>query len=132
MMNWIGQEEPNGCGVACLAMLTGKTYRQVRDEIGRSFHNDGCPDSLLDAYLAANGYAVQRIFAGEQPYHPQPWAKAHLCVVYACMPHLVVMDEDGNVFDPHDHDQQRLRLDDYSDVVSVAGVWPVAMPNERR
>lgn len=128
VVRWVGQEDINGCGVACLAMVTGKTYADVAAEVpARSFHNDGVHDSFMDALLAGWGFAVARRFVGTgaDAWTPEPFADVHLCVVGhgAENDHCVVMISDGTVLDPNR--AGKWKLSDYPYVVSVAAVVPI-------
>ena len=55
-MELIKQKEFGGCGVACLAMVTGKKYDQILSEIddifGRNLQNDGLSDAEIVSYLS--------------------------------------------------------------------------------
>jgi hypothetical protein len=101
----ISQEDRSGCGIACVAMVTGKTYKEVREVW---IANGGDP-WLLEA--VGNGAGIRsdqirelinelgtpngvkpNIIIGSQPIirtirGPMGW-------------HFIVIDGDGDVFDP--------------------------------
>lgn len=141
-INWVGQEENNGCGIACLAMITGKDYQQVRNEFARFDNSDGLDPFALDSYLADHGYAVARKYEHAEWAHkrfsrtkretwtPEPFAEVHLAQVQSSTEpprnHFVVVLSDGHVLDPaikpHPMILYPLRLYHYSQVWNVAGI----------
>lgn len=122
-VRWVGQEHRCSCVMACLAMITGKPYQEVCDEIpGRQWNNwlEGTGSVTADALLAGWGYAVARRYGTDQPF-----GEVHLCEVSAWgRPHAVVMLADGTVFDPVD--PQPTTLAAYDRVASVAVVVPIS------
>lgn len=128
-IDWVEQEHRMGCGIACCAMLTGKTYDYVRQWLNlKWFMQDGLSDWATYGYLAAHGYAVAPLLPhrGEggqydAPWPPKPFAGAHLCRVMMANMHLVVMTHDGTVLDPGG--PQPRTLADYPYVECVAGVY---------
>lgn len=112
-VKWVAQEDANGCGIACLAMLVGKTYQQVASEVA-SVKAMGLSQWPLDSYLAEQGYAVARRYPSlvhlneinkpgvmRDVWPLTPWADVHLCGV--TLPqghHWVVLLRDGRVLDP--------------------------------
>jgi len=134
-MNLVRQKDVNGCVVASLAMVTGKTYEDVRahtlfDRLADEKH--GCGPREPEAYLREHGFAWQLLHRCMPPgntwlvdWPPVPWADAH--VVEVRMPsnsyHCVVLLRSGTVLDPF-CDEPR-RLSDYPEVISVRAVFRV-------
>lgn len=105
------QEDANGCGPACLAMVTGTPYRQVRDWFrvrawqnaqhdGRQltdaeresveahdFVRNGITHFEIEHYLADHGFASARMFATirpderRDPWPPTPIVDAYICAM---------------------------------------------------
>jgi hypothetical protein len=137
-IRWVRQEDPNGCWVASMAMVTGKTYAEVKAETGHMAERGGhC--WATDQYLAQNGFALARYWQHDQfhghaengawfnnkrdPWPLPPFAPVHICQVRTSMGHVVVMLADGTVLDPATPQQKR--LSDYAVVDKIAGVWKV-------
>ena len=133
----VRQKEANGCIVAALAMLTGKSYDEVRaDHIfsGLAEEAKGCSFREVEEYLFRHGLAWQEVYRCGPPgntmksvWPPEPWADAHICEVQTGQAHAVVLLRDGTVLDPL-HDEPK-RLTDYAQVYSVRAVYSVA-PSE--
>jgi hypothetical protein len=130
-----------GCWVAAMAMLTGKTYAEVKAETGSAW-KDGGHDWKTDQYLGQNGYAVARYYHHDQFKQTEPnedgarfnikreewpmksFAPVHMCVVRTSISHCVVMLPDGTVLDPATPELRTLT--DYAEVIAMVGVWRVA------
>lgn len=127
----VTQEDANGCGIACIAMVRGVTYAEAKRLFHErywgdySFHNDGMAAVLLDAVLADAGFAVQRLYRNvNDPQWHRPFAPVHICrVTSAVHDHFVVMTEDGTVLDPSQYPPRR--LSDYPLIRDVAGLYKV-------
>jgi hypothetical protein len=129
MVKWVAQQDPRGCVLAALAMLTEQTYAEVKagfidSERGISLMFDGF------TYLAEHGYAVAPKYIHYHPLkrHRDPWpvepfADMHLCEVITSQAHAVVMLKDGMVLDPNTPEPKR--LSDYMKVNVIAGVVPL-------
>lgn len=128
LIHWVRQEHANGCGAACFAMLTGRTYAEAVAHMDpRDWTVHGCTTAELDALLAEDGFAVARKYAhvtgNERPAWPvAPFAPRHLCQVtlYDGVRHFVVMDCLGHVFDPNDYRPRD--LSHYADISNIAGI----------
>lgn len=133
----VRQEDPYGCGVACIAMLAGLTYAEARQAYSAQYGEDraaviregrGMVNVEADAVLARLGFAVARRHRGvEDASHwpPQPWGSAHLATVL--LPtggHFVVVLADGSVLDPAADPTPR-RWGDFGEVFDIAAVVPV-------
>ncbi len=138
-VHWVGQEDASGCVAACIAMVCGKSYAEVKAELGsRNLHNDGLPYTLCDLLLAYAGFSVQRIYGREgSAWPPQPWAPIHLLAARGGVEHLVVMLADGTILDPADpaprsvDDYLSGGKDGYFGVSWVAGIFPCAPPGNQ-
>jgi hypothetical protein len=137
MVTWVRQEDEWGCFIAAMAMVTGKTYAQVKAETGETYTNKSASYYSTDQYLTQNGYAYARLWSFNQfaqdadknnvpmePWPPKPFAPVHVCLVTMSMGHFVVMLADGTVFDPTVEAEKKLT--DYERVNWVAGVWPIS------
>lgn len=99
---FVMQENRSGCGIACVAMLCGKTYQEVKSAwLGMG----GIPE-LLDSAGNGAGITVQDIDELLRFYEvQQDWIEAPRIVRiqqpdYDWMYHFVVIDEKGAVLDP--------------------------------
>lgn len=110
-VKWVRQEDSHGCGVACLAMLTAKTYAEVRAWFKRpDFSREGMTFHEVDHYLTEHGYAVARKWQFTQNeeknkrrevWPVEPFAEVHICSVRnEHANHFVVLLADGKVLDP--------------------------------
>jgi hypothetical protein len=141
MIEWVRQEETNGCGVAVLAMILGKSYAEARQlfEGAVDFEKKGISHCCLDGLLADLGYAVARKYLWRgfrfadhpdhekdrrSPWPPEPFADLHICQVevYERSPlaHFVLLLRDGRVLDPLTPEEKR--LSDYHRVMNVGGL----------
>lgn len=134
-MKRIKQKHDRGCSIACLAMLTGKTYDQVLEDCAPAWdENVGLYSNIVDGYLWDHGYALKKIFEPNNwkkekrhPWPVKPFTDIHLVFlrVYEQSPcdHFIVMLKDGTLLDPK-LDGQR-SLNDYYRVYSITGVYLV-------
>lgn len=63
-MKAVQQQDRFGCVVACLATVLGRTYEDVRAEIGDP--GRGLTEGAWTEYLASQGYAVQHLYRTDQ------------------------------------------------------------------
>lgn len=129
VIQWVRQQDSQGCVLAVLAMITGKSYAEVKTGFRlRDWNAEGVGlmhDGL--AYLAEHGYAAAVKYRHYLPF-PQhrdrwpvaPFADVHVCEVITTQPHAVVMLRDGTVLDPNTPERQR--LSNYKGVNVIAGV----------
>jgi hypothetical protein len=133
-VKYIPQEDIHGCGIAVLAMLTGKSYQDVRAEFQPRYIEKGMTEWSMNAYLAEHGYAVAHKYPHYMPqlkhrdvWPPEPFAPMHYC----CMltpnntHHYVVMLADGSIVDPATSKTQAYK--DYTSVQNVAGVMRMSL-----
>lgn len=132
MIQYIAQEEPGGCMVACVAMVTGHSYAAIRQMCAASY-NDGIHEVIADDLLGELGFAVIRKYKhvphlkADRPEWPMlPFAPVHICLVHATQgPHAVVMLDTGLVYDPWKRERHTLRDPDYTQIGHIAGVFKV-------
>lgn len=105
-MKRVAQEDGNGCPVACVAMLAGVTYQEVKS------HLPGWDGSLLGwenftSLLKAYDFQHKVDFGYDRETNkrpdnwPEPFAPAHvLCIETRAGGHFVVWLPDGTVLDP--------------------------------
>ena len=132
-MKLVRQKESNGCIVASLAMIVGKSYDDVRaDHIFSALESEakGCSFREVEEYLWRHGFAWQEVYRCGPPgntykevWPPRPWADEHICEVATSMAHAVVLLRDGTVLDPLTDEPKR--LSDYREVYSVRAVYRV-------
>jgi hypothetical protein len=124
---WVQQEDDAGCGIACCAMVTGKSYLQVKDELRNVYHG-GLETKHLDDYLFEQGYFIRRQYKWNrvtQVVREWPIYPALLCI--ACVVansesdsfHFVVV-HNGIVYDPATVSIKS--LDEYVRVEWLAGL----------
>jgi hypothetical protein len=136
----VRQRYENDCVVACMAMILGEPYEQVRAwwPPKHDFDLRLTNISWGEALLANRGYATlwrsSHIFGKKQaPWPPAPFADVHYCIVrttpdkqYSRLRHLVVMRYDGQVLDPSPHMPELWHsVADYYKVLEVVGVYKV-------
>jgi hypothetical protein len=135
-IRYVEQKHRMGCGIACLAMICGHEYDAVADWLGLEwFRQDGLSPWSYYGYLAAHGYSGAPLLPHrdangeiEPPWPPAPFADMHLVQIgEAIMPHLIVMQRDGTIFDPSNKEMNR--LSDYPNwcaAYCVAGIFRIA------
>jgi hypothetical protein len=122
-IRWVQQEDPYGCGIACIAMITGRSYAEAKASLPHPEHlvRTGMPFK----YLSDIGYVVDSPTYEAKTWPPEPFAGMHLCEVHvgdAPHGHMVVMLADGAVLDPLTTEPRTLR--DYEAVYIVAAITP--------
>lgn len=123
------QEDANGCTIACLAMLTGKTYRDAR---AAYWGESGHPTPLeIQRFLMNDGWFVRTVYSSDDfgQWPPPPFAQAHFAQVTqpSGVGHAVVVREDGVVLDPLL--DGGARLSDWAVVNHVIGLWRPSSPD---
>jgi len=135
-MQLVIQEDVKGCGIACLAMVCGQTYGEVKAKVVP--HCWGGQFSFYDVfeYLNLNSYSYQHwyqharfllpdqdaIFPERTPWPiVTPFAEAHILLTRGReIGHWVAMSADGEVFDPV-HGRGR-NIGQY-EVQQIIGAW---------
>ena len=131
-MRYIAQEESDGCMVAALAMVTGRSYRDIRDMVAGAYNN-GINWPVAADVLAHLDYAVMTKYEyipRTKSYRPvwpcPPFAPAHIIVLEATQgAHAVAMDEGGNVYDPFNRERTTLKHPDYGKIHHIEGIFLV-------
>lgn len=128
----IYQKNKFGCAVACLAMVSGRTYDDVVQDFINDFNEDGLEIEKALDWLGDNGFSVlvkeircynQKDFA--RAYMFKPFAEVHIVRVrnkVDTMNHLIVMDKAGKLFCPDGTSDADLRLCYLIDM--VLGLYP--------
>lgn len=98
----VRQRETWDCGVACLAMVTGRTYEDVLSALPHSIieyaeANDGIPTLNMAALLGGFGLATRTVFAKLDRWWEDGLAGLRLADVKG---HYVVVLPDNRVLDP--------------------------------
>lgn len=109
-MELVKQEHKSGCGIACIAMVMGKTYGEIVKEFLNDFDVEGMTTNLLMDYLGNAGFSIvfkqlsrwnHKDFAREEML--RPFAPVHILAIKwkaDTNGHFVVMDKDGTLFCP--------------------------------
>lgn len=129
----VRQEDPNGCLVACMAMIAGLSYQDVRALFPRVAQGGLTHYAFMD-FLARHDFAYQFLFKFDQTNYAvrddwprAPWADAHICGVDAGRggesSHGVVLLRDGTILDPM-ADAPR-RMSDYPKCGYMCGIFDV-------
>lgn len=139
-MELVRQDDPKGCCVAVLAMVTEQPYAHVKAETA-DLWKEGGSDYRLNQYLADHGFAVQYQYEYDQfkieatdsggtryakkdaPWPLSPWAPVHILLTRnEVMSHWVVMSGNGEIFDPV---YGRGRSVGQYEVTKMIGCWKV-------
>lgn len=134
-INLITQKHNRGCGVACLAMITGKSYDEILEDCEAAWDEQtGLYTNIVDAYLWDHGYALRKYYSNNNwqkikrdPWPIKPFTDIHLVHlrVYelASCEHFVIMSRDGTVLDPKLGHKPSLA--DYYNIYSISGIYYV-------
>jgi hypothetical protein len=124
------QEDAYGCGLACIAMVTGQTYQAVLADF--TYRDHGITDWSLRDYLGDKGYATiwkhpcrMSTNTMRENWPPALWADVHIAQVY--LPaggHFIVVLRDGTVLDPAT--TQPRRWEDYPNVGNIGAIYEAA------
>lgn len=125
-LRWVGQEDEMGCGVATLAMITGKTYEQVKSDLHFiDLTKEGIDDFTFIKYLAEHGLIPVKVESEISQHH-------HLASIYLCVvtvekdisgEHFVLMLKNGQVFDPLTPDIRN--LSDYPKINVIYAIMQI-------
>jgi hypothetical protein len=135
-IRFVFQPEKSGCGVAALAMVSGKTYLEARQyfSLERDFTETGMGLHELDEALFVNGFAIQRFSKHEYRLggsERAKWPMAPVSNMAICQVknlrdsawHFVVLLRDGRVLDPAFGVIQGLHR--YPEVCNVVAIYRV-------
>jgi hypothetical protein len=132
-VNRVAQVDPDGCGIATVAMLLDIAYDDAKRRLAVPYGRRVIVDSAIDAALLEAGRVVGRRYRynpltgkPREDWPPKPFAPRHYAIVHvAAGGHAVAMDADGRVLDPWDERRTSLTHPDYVAVDQVVGVWEV-------
>jgi len=135
-VKYVETQQENGCVIACVAMITGQTFKQTLVGFEEFWNNEGKLEGTGDEpffqYLSARGYAMQHVshdYRPEdkliEPWPLKPWAPIHTLDVYSEGPHAVVMLHDGTILDPNDRHIKS--IDEYHRVYAMQGIWKIGL-----
>jgi hypothetical protein len=108
-VNWVRQEDAQGCGLAVLAMICGHGYAEVKATVdgwgwttNQDWNKEGCTFHTLDRYLAVDGWFLQRRYDAWDELPKEPFAPIHYASVEqpSSRNHFVVVLGNGDVLDP--------------------------------
>lgn len=129
MIELVLQQEPYGCGVACVAMLLRIPYADARElMLARMMYNPeaGTKDEALERSLWEWDFSILRKYrqGGTKYDVAKPFAPMHLLfgvIRGASNAHFWLMDQTGKFLDPvlgpHDN------IEAYEDIWNTAGLW---------
>lgn len=130
-IKYVRQEDEKGCVPACFAMILGKDYSEIKRHWFNDFKLDGLSDNQIKSYLDSEGLAFIvkefNIFRSNPLLFKslKPFADAHILSVKVKFDsnchHCIVMDANGNIFDPHNPNIKD--LDEYYDFYWMLGVY---------
>lgn len=130
-MDWVRQEDPDGCGVAVLAMLTGQTFAEVDATVKRDAKDHTVKSHEMSTYLWDRGYFLRRIMlaslAPEGGWPPAPFAPMHYLDVRSptgAGGHWIAMDDEGGVLDPWEPKRNGRPASFYKVAYEAVGVIP--------
>lgn len=131
-LHYVKQVEPFGCAIACIAMVMGSSYKQVKDMLpqdrGYGTRN-GMTNEDYKSFLFNHGYIGITLYACEpfsQRIRPRnewliPVAPIHIVsVINEHGPHAIVWRQ-GKVFDPNKDGV--FTISDYNNVQAVTGLY---------
>ena len=129
------QEDTNGCGLACLAMITDQTYQQVKTEVTH-IGQHGISVHCIESYLVDRGYALswKYLYRGytnqrRDEWPPALWANVHIAQVR--IPngsHFIVVLFNGEVLDPLTPAARR--FEDYTEIDNIVAIYKCDMEIE--
>ena len=97
-IRFVKKEDASGCAPACLAMITGKTYREVANAFDKDFDTDGLTKDEMIHYLDECGFQV--IYKNVKVYHDQRFGREELLTPFAAA-HIVGIRHYSNKEDGH-------------------------------
>jgi hypothetical protein len=110
-IRYVRQEERAGCVVACAAMVTGESYREVAASFGSNLVDDGVNMDHARDYVCDRGFAaVEATAHGYMDVRAsnrrmlRPFADVHIVRVLpkvdSTIGHALLMDRRGKLYDP--------------------------------
>lgn len=132
---YIKQEDLNGCVVAAVAMIVGKSYAEVKAELApKDLSKEAYTTFTAESYLYEHGYMLVKkwrhvCFNGtdRKQWPIAPFAPIHyVSTRNGDKAHAVVMLADGRVLDPW-ADATPRNITDYAEVCEIIGVWDLSI-----
>lgn len=135
MTELVRQEDKSGCAIACMAMVLGKTYQEVKSDLVGDFrdHGDGLTIDEVADYLSDHGFqSIHKatVFRGSgtnwgREYLLEPFAPIHIVRIrfrFNTTNHVVVMTDKGEFLDPDGKSDAEIR-ESYL-IMSCLGLFP--------
>ena len=128
----IRQRHENGCSIACISMVTGKTYDEIDADFSTDFNQNGLMLDKTIEYLGAHNYSLIHKYITQYGHKDfgkdemlNPFAPKHIVRVQpkadSDYGHVMVMDADGQLFCPDGQTDEEAR-NSYI-VTDVIGIW---------
>lgn len=121
-----------GCVPACLAMVSGLSYEEVKEDFNQDFDKDGIEDRYIVQWLGDRGHSV--VYKKLMCYNERtdcrneilkPFAPIHIVEVQYHVDsrntHVVVMDDKGNLYCPSGSEDEDIR--DCYMVIAAYGIY---------
>jgi hypothetical protein len=118
-MKLVLQQDDYGCAIACIAMVTGRTYEDVKQDWRTDVSREGIVTKDILNYLGDCGFSViykkithydHKGFGRDEML--RPFAPVHLLSARhyfdSANSHLVVMDADGGIYCPGGWSQEEI------------------------
>jgi len=129
----VKQEEPYGCVIACIAMILGKSYQEIKNELppNRGYGNkNGMISQDMISFLWQYGYIGLEFYKCES--HSQrmmelnEWLKPvgvfnKVSIYNEYGPHAILWLPDGKIFDPNREGIHS--INDYGNFQSLTAFW---------
>ena len=127
----VKQEESFGCVIACMAMVLGCSYDEVRKDFVNDFNRKGINADKAIGYLADKGFQTIHKKVGwynnvdfSRKEMLKPFAPAHLLRIRAAfdntMTHLIVMTGKGKLICPQETPEKEIRQ-----CYEISDVWGI-------
>lgn len=133
-MDIVKQKDRNGCAVACVATVIGKSYDEVKKDFICNFIDDGIGFDVMAHYIASSGFDIlkktisfyTKVEFGREELL-KPFAPIHIVHVLGKMDltyaHVVIMDDKGILWCPDGMDDRDIRVS-YR-IIETIGIWKV-------
>lgn len=135
-ITYVAQPNGYGCAIACMAMITGRTYDEMEswllaNGLTRSRMEKGLHSEMWMQVLGELGFSAVRVYRTHTltnerraAWPPAPFAPVHVAVAQVSGgSHAVVLLADGSVLDPYKRERISLSHPDYLEVSSVTGFY---------
>ncbi len=130
------QNDEHGCGVACIAMITGVPYESVRGQTTVNLAENGLTNHEIQRLLLLYGYHACHVWRGEANLGKDIWPLKfmHGTVIANVTPnlkieherHWIVITKRGKVLDPERKHIGRFEtLDSYGKVNMFLSIQPM-------